>query len=74
MTDRDPWQDLQRWTTARIALGRTGDALPTESVLDFQLAHARARDAVREPLNVRAVRRGLGELDAIEVRSLARSR
>lgn len=43
---KDPWQNLSAWTPARIALGRSGAALPTREVLDFARAHAQARDAV----------------------------
>ena len=46
------WQDLRRYTSARVALGRMGNGLPTAAHLAFQQAHAMARDAVWSALDV----------------------
>lgn len=76
--DDDPWRDLRRFTAARIALGRAGDGLPTRHHLAFQLAHARARDAVHSAFDPGLVHRALAaagvQLPVIDVASSARDR
>jgi len=61
--------DLRAFTSARVALGRTGHSVPTAELLRFQLDHARARDAVYEELNPAWL-----ELPHILLRSAARDR
>jgi ethanolamine ammonia-lyase small subunit len=70
----DPWSVLRRHTAARIGLGRAGDSVPTPRLLEFELAHARARDAVHAAVDFDAVRAELGALDTIAVRSAAPDR
>ncbi|MBC7964078.1 MAG: ethanolamine ammonia-lyase subunit EutC [Steroidobacteraceae bacterium] len=60
----DSWIALRRFTQARIALGRAGHALPTRAVLDLQLAHAQARDAVHFPWDIEAFAGQLRDLGA----------
>ena len=55
----NPWRMLRRFTGARIALGRAGVSLPTAPQLEFQLAHAQARDAVHLPLDIETVEQEL---------------
>jgi ethanolamine ammonia-lyase small subunit len=76
--DRTPaaWADLRRFTPARIALGRAGNGLPTAAHLDFQAAHAMARDAVHASLDAAALCPDLAAagLTSIMVRSQAEDR
>jgi ethanolamine ammonia-lyase small subunit len=70
----DPWRSLRRHTAARIALGRSGDALPTRHLLDFQLAHARARDAVHLDFDSAAMAASLPGMACVTIRSAAPDR
>jgi ethanolamine ammonia-lyase small subunit len=70
----DPWIALRTTTRARIGLGRTGNALPVKDVLTFQLAHARARDAVHIPLDTDALIRAIAPETSVTVRSRAADR
>jgi ethanolamine ammonia-lyase small subunit len=70
----DPWARLRQATAARIGLGRSGDALPMQAVLDFQLAHAQARDAVHTALEVDLLAGQLAPLPVLRVRSAAADR
>lgn len=58
---QNPWLELRRLTPARIALGRTGTSLPTQAQLDFQYAHAQARDAVHLAFDHQGIRAQLTE-------------
>jgi ethanolamine ammonia-lyase small subunit len=75
-TVANPWENLRRFTRARIALGRAGTSLPTEPHLEFQLAHARARDAVHHPLAIEPLRAALVQRgrEVIALRSAAGDR
>lgn len=70
----DFWEFLREATPARIALGRAGDGLPTCRVLEFELAHARARDAVWASLDPAALAAALTSWQPIVVESQARTR
>jgi ethanolamine ammonia-lyase small subunit len=82
MTARPPeaidalWTRLRAATPARIGLPRAGSSLATSALLAFQLAHARARDAVTTPLDAELLveqLRGRG-LESLALRSVAPDR
>jgi ethanolamine ammonia-lyase small subunit len=70
------WRDLRRFTPARVALGRAGNGLPTAAHLDFQSAHAAARDAVHAALDVALLQADLaaGNMPSLAVHSAAACR
>lgn len=67
---------LRAATPARIFLPRTGSALTTRANLEFQLAHAEARDAVDERLDAASLVDNLQSrgVEAIRLSSAARDR
>jgi ethanolamine ammonia-lyase small subunit len=75
-SSNDNWGSLCRFTAARIALGHAGSGLPTTAHLAFQLAHARARDAVHTPLDRAALSWALTArgFECLEVESAAGDR
>jgi len=75
-TAPDAWAALRRLTPARIALGRAGTSLPTRAQLEFQFAHAQARDAVHLPLDSAALAQAAGALalDVLPLHSAAADR
>ena len=72
----DPWERLRQYTPARVALGRAGGSVPTSELLKFQLAHARARDAVHEAFDAEALSADLAAmgLRVVNLRTRANSR
>ncbi|MEB0046553.1 MULTISPECIES: ethanolamine ammonia-lyase subunit EutC [unclassified Pseudomonas] len=55
----DVWRSLRQLTSARIGLGQAGTSLPSTAQLDFQFAHAQARDAVHLPFDPGAITENL---------------
>jgi len=67
----DPFERLRALTQARIGLGLVGQGMPTRPTLAFQLAHARARDAVHATLDTEALRTALSSYPTVVVQSQA---
>ena len=57
----DPWSVLRQFTDARIGLGRCGTSMPLAECLAFKLAHAKARDAVWQPMQMAWLKEQLAE-------------
>jgi ethanolamine ammonia-lyase small subunit len=70
----DPLAALRLATSARVGLGRAGQGLPTAPMLAFQLAHARAQDAVHASLDIERVRAAVGLPETLVVDSAADTR
>jgi len=72
----DTWSRLRRHTPARIGLARVGASLATREHLAFQLAHARARDAVHVRFDPASLLHGLAArgLDPLSLHSAVTDR
>src|SRR5882757_4531894 len=58
-------QSNSEHTPARVNLGITGVSLPTQALLEFQMAQAQACDAVQDELATVSLLRELAELPGI---------
>jgi ethanolamine ammonia-lyase small subunit len=74
LRNANPLAPLRERTPARVALGHAGAGLPTAALLEFQLDHARARDAVHDALDTRELAAQLAPAQILQVRSRAADR
>ena len=73
---KDVWQPLKQHTDARIALGRTGNSIPTKELLHFGMSHALAKDAIYKELDICNIQNNLKEqhFSSILVQSKAKDK
>ena len=69
---KNPLAELRAFTPARIGIGRAGSGVPTQELLAFGLAHARARDAVHAVLNVEGLISQLKDAQVVKSRASGR--
>ena len=71
-----PLAFLKEYTAARLAVGNAGSSIPTKASLDFNMAHAHARDAVYSVINIDELSASLKELhtDMLSIKSQAADR
>lgn len=76
LIQQDTWISLKAHTHARIALGNVGGSLPTQEVLSFKLAHAKAKDSIFIPLNINELTKEiiLFELPLFTIKSRIKNR
>lgn len=75
MSDKlDSLDFLRQLTPSRVRLGSNQGVADTSQVLDFQMAHAQAKDAILFPLQSGRLKHDLAAFEVIEVSSKARNR
>ena len=74
--EADSRYKLRNFTHARIAMGRAGNALPSNEMLNFRMSHALARDAVYSSLDISNIEKQISllGLQSIVVESMAENR
>lgn len=74
MKDITIWDSLKKLTQARVGLHRSGHAVGTRENLNFQLAHAQARDAIHTAWDIENLREELGEIQTQILNTQVQSR
>lgn len=73
---KDIWSHLKKHTNARIALGRTGNSIPTKEQLQFNLSHALAKDAIYKTIEIKYIQNCLlkQNVDSFIINSKAKNK